>query len=596
MGYIMTAERRMMSSFLKRHTASIFALVLLPPGAAIALEPSNLPDGNFTTLAPPATVEIPLAASSQRPQDYLTESMPTSDQPYGAANGAPAQNNESQLDEPEPSPAALDMFRAELDPYGTWVDDPNYGRVWLPTGDYVGKGFTPYVSNGQWALDGNDEWTWASDYPFGDVVFHYGRWAWLESSGWAWIPGFSYASAWVVWRVPIGDYAYVGWAPAPPQYGWFGGTAAWLVYNRPLPFVFCPSRSIFSAHVASQLVTDRYLANTLVHHSVWNSSARGYSQTHGSPSLARARVPRASAPVERVAANPRIAAVVRMGTSPSLVTRDLGRTDPHDTGSAERRSAALRYVRTLGVARPNAADVTPLAARRIVTLGAAPRSAPDNAPLAARPVRTLGAGANVSNETSTSMSHRGGTTNIVPRRTDEPSPFTSHSADLRAPRTLAPYPSRPVPVNSNRVFTLGSTRQDFPLPSPFTSQKPNSESSHQAATFPSVPASTPRIPAISNAPIQPNVRIPVTSPFVSRPVPAPAMPLQPRHETPPPTPSHFFVSNGTASPPPQSAASRSFSAPSPTFAPSHAGLGGGFHVSSSGGGVRAGSNGGGRRR
>ena len=153
----------MMSSFLKRHTASIFALVLLPPGAAIALEPSNLPDGNFTTLAPPATVEIPLAASSQRPQDYLTESMPTSDQPYGAANGAPAQNNESQLDEPEPSPAALDMFRAELDPYGTWVDDPNYGRVWLPTGDYVGKGFTPYVSNGQWALDGNDEWTWASD-------------------------------------------------------------------------------------------------------------------------------------------------------------------------------------------------------------------------------------------------------------------------------------------------------------------------------------------------------------------------------------------------------------------------------------------------
>jgi len=585
----------MMSSFLKRHTASIFALVLLLPGAAIAQEPSNLPDGNVTTVSPPATVEIPLAATSQGPQDYLTESMPTSDLPYGAANGAPAPINGSQLDELETSPAALDGFRAELDPYGAWVDDPNYGRVWLPAGDYVGKGFTPYVSNGQWALDGNDEWTWASDYPFGDVVFHYGRWAWLESSGWAWIPGFSYASAWVVWRVPIGDYAYVGWAPAPPQYAWFGGTAAWLVYNRPLPFVFCPSRSVFSAHVSSQLVTDRYLANTLVHHSVWNSSVPGYSQTHGSPSLARARVPRASAPVDRVAANPRIAAVVRTRTSPSVATRDPGRTALHGFGSAEHRFFAPQYGHTAGVARLNTSEIAPAAVRHIQTSGVAPRSTPGNTPFAARPVRTMGAVANAANETSTSMSHRGGTTNIVPRRTYEPSPFTSQSADLRGTRTPAPYPSRPVPVNSNRVFSLGSTRDDFPLSSPFTSRNPNSEGMHRVATFPAVPASTPRIPAISNAPIQQNVRIPVTSPIVRRPIPAPAMPLQPRHETPPPTPSHFFVSNGNASPAPQSAASRSFSAPGPTFAPSHAGLGGGFHVSSSGGGVRAGG-GGGRRR
>jgi hypothetical protein len=55
---------------------------------------------------------------------------------------------------------------------------------------------------------------WQSDYPWGDIAFHYGRWAYT-ATGWVWVPGYEYAPAWVVWRHDDAD-GFVGWAPLPP--------------------------------------------------------------------------------------------------------------------------------------------------------------------------------------------------------------------------------------------------------------------------------------------------------------------------------------------------------------------------------------------
>ena len=101
-------------------------------------------------------------------------------------------------------------FYDELQPYGTWVDDPEYGDVWVPDAE---EGFRPYASSGHWVLTryGN---TWVSDYPWGWATFHYGRWRYDDYYGWEWLPGRQWGPAWVTWRSGGGYYA---WAPIGPR-------------------------------------------------------------------------------------------------------------------------------------------------------------------------------------------------------------------------------------------------------------------------------------------------------------------------------------------------------------------------------------------
>ena len=113
-------------------------------------------------------------------------------------------------------PSALQDFHPALDPYGTWVDDPTYGTVWVPNRDVVGDDFEPYVTAGHWVYDDDDGYIWISDYEWGWAPYHYGRWVWVDGTGWVWIPGRVYAGAWVEWRTGDEEYAYVGWAPLPP--------------------------------------------------------------------------------------------------------------------------------------------------------------------------------------------------------------------------------------------------------------------------------------------------------------------------------------------------------------------------------------------
>ena len=105
---------------------------------------------------------------------------------------------------------SLETFYEELAPYGVWIDDPQYGRVWRPDVDQ--EEFRPYYTRGHWEMTkyGN---TWVSDYDWGWAPFHYGRWHHQNRRGWVWIPGRQWGPAWVSWRSGGGHY---GWAPLGP--------------------------------------------------------------------------------------------------------------------------------------------------------------------------------------------------------------------------------------------------------------------------------------------------------------------------------------------------------------------------------------------
>ena len=150
-------------------------------------------------------------------------------------------------------PSALSDFRAPLDPYGSWVDDPVYGTVWVPNSDQVGSDFTPYVSGGHWVYD--DDWVWVSDYSWGWAPFHYGRWVDINGRGWGWIPGRTYAGAWVDWRTGGDGYGYVGWAPAAPRWGWHDGVAVGFAVAPPAPhFAFVARDDLFAPGLTGRVI------------------------------------------------------------------------------------------------------------------------------------------------------------------------------------------------------------------------------------------------------------------------------------------------------------------------------------------------------
>jgi hypothetical protein len=92
------------------------------------------------------------------------------------------------------------------------VDVPPYGPVWRPNDAIRIAGWRPYFNQGYWQYT-EAGWFWHSDAPYGDIVFHYGRWMRDVRYGWVWIPGYDWAPAWVSWRHAEG---FAGWAPLPP--------------------------------------------------------------------------------------------------------------------------------------------------------------------------------------------------------------------------------------------------------------------------------------------------------------------------------------------------------------------------------------------
>jgi hypothetical protein len=142
----------------------------------------------------------------------------------------------------------------ELDAYGEWNNDPNYGTVWYPS--RVAVDWAPY-RYGRWSWVRPWGWTWVDDAPWGYAPFHYGRWAYIGSR-WAWYPG-SYVSrpawspalvAWVGkpgWNINVrsGNAPVIGWYPLAPHdrfQPWYTNNSNYInnvnrvvITNRPAP-------------------------------------------------------------------------------------------------------------------------------------------------------------------------------------------------------------------------------------------------------------------------------------------------------------------------------------------------------------------------
>ena len=58
---------------------------------------------------------------------------------------------------------SFQVFYDQLSPYGQWVDNPDYGYIWIPD---AGRDFVPYSTGGHWILT-EYGLTWLSDYEWG---------------------------------------------------------------------------------------------------------------------------------------------------------------------------------------------------------------------------------------------------------------------------------------------------------------------------------------------------------------------------------------------------------------------------------------------
>jgi hypothetical protein len=107
----------------------------------------------------------------------------------------------------------------DLDEYGDWRNDSNYGHVWFP--NQVAVGWAPY-HNGHWDWIAPWGYTWVDDSSWGYAPFHYGRWV-TVGGRWGWVAGPVavrpvYAPALVVFIGGGGGFAgNVGWFPLGPR-------------------------------------------------------------------------------------------------------------------------------------------------------------------------------------------------------------------------------------------------------------------------------------------------------------------------------------------------------------------------------------------
>ena len=118
-------------------------------------------------------------------------------------------NFEEAADRPSSQylPANIAIVAPDLDAYGTWREDSEYGHVWCPR--VVEADWRPYNA-GRWTWVQPFGWTWVSSEAWGWAPYHYGTWA-HRNYGWAWCPG------------PVTQY----WSPAVVHFSEYNGGIAW---------------------------------------------------------------------------------------------------------------------------------------------------------------------------------------------------------------------------------------------------------------------------------------------------------------------------------------------------------------------------------
>ncbi len=174
------------------------------------------------TATSPSPNPPPVAAAPATPASYAPTPAAAGPVPPGPAP-APAMMAPSPAAPPAGAPpVSLDYFHAQLAPFGTWVEVPGYGLCWRPDSAIrANPDWRPYYDMGQWVQTDNGLF-WQSEYTWGDIPFHYGRWVLVPGRGWFWAPDLEWGPAWVFGRLAEAAGA-IGWAPWPVGAVFVGG-------------------------------------------------------------------------------------------------------------------------------------------------------------------------------------------------------------------------------------------------------------------------------------------------------------------------------------------------------------------------------------
>ena len=273
----------------------------------------------------------------------------------------------------------------DLDRYGDWQSEDDYGAVWFPND--VSAGWAPY-SDGCWVFIAPWGWSWVDALPWGYAPFHYGRWAYIHHA-WGWIPGPRlrrpvYAPALVAfiggggWGTSIGVGGRpVGWFPLGPG----------EIFN---PWYRASGRYFANVNLAN-INPVRGNAGMLI-----NSINSHYADFRNGRSVPNPNFVNRSAPHGLTVVSSQSFA------SASSVRRNLLQVDPHQLTAAPVLAGAGVHPDAASLGRPRSAKARPLPAggfQRQVIARQAPASSlasaslPGFAPQSASNVRVLTAAA-----------------------------------------------------------------------------------------------------------------------------------------------------------------------------------------------------------
>ena len=145
---------------------------------------------------------------------------------------------------------------SDLDEYGQWQNEPDYGNVWYPND--VAEDWAPY-SNGYWNWVGPWGWTWVGYEPWGFAPYHYGRWGFIGGR-WGWCPG-------PIFGPPIYGPAFVGFYGG--GFGWgLGFGVGWfpLGFGEPFfPWFHCGRGFVERINVRNTFIRNRNVFNGNAH-------------------------------------------------------------------------------------------------------------------------------------------------------------------------------------------------------------------------------------------------------------------------------------------------------------------------------------------
>jgi hypothetical protein len=395
----------------------------------------------------------------------------------------------------------------DLDDYGDWRADPNYGNIWFP--NRIDAGWAPYHT-GHWAWIDPWGYTWVDDSPWGYAPFHYGRW--LNVGGrWGWIAGPAtiapvYAPALVVF---IGGGGGGG--------GW-GGNVGWFPLGP--REVYVPSYHVSRAYM-TQINVSSTTVNTTVITNVYNTTIINNSTTITNVTYANRSVQGAvmavpqgafasAQPVARVAVAVNAQQIagasigVRVAVNPTPAAVLGGRASTAGHVAAPPAAVMNRAV----VAKRTPPPAPPSFAQRQQAMAAhpgqplPPKQVASMAPAAAaRPAVRV---APPSKPATPTMGHPPANAAVRP---GQPAPAAQPANRPPSQPTPSARPAAPAPAQPNRPTSQPSNQ---PANRPPTAQ-PNQPANRPPASQPSQPA--PNRPAAA----QPNNR-----PETNRPSEAPA--------------------------------------------------------------------------